>query len=67
MQKVRISVKCNELHYGFGTVETMLVNAHNKRDSLVSVQRRVKNRSINKKYILSFAIVITCAREGPLN
>lgn len=70
VQKVRISVKCSELHCGFGTVETVLENTHNKGDSLVSVRGRVKNRSITKKYILSFSIVIppvTYAEEDPLN
>lgn len=70
VQKVRISVKYSELHYVFGTVETMLENTHNEGDSLVSVGRRIKNKSITKKYILSFAVVIlpvTCAGEDPLN
>lgn len=69
VQKVRISVKCSELHCGFGTVETVLENTHNKGDSLVSIRGRVKNRR-TKKYILSFAIVIppvTYAEEDPLN
>lgn len=56
VQKVRISVRCSELHYGFGTVGTVLENTHNKQDSLVSVGIRVKNRSITKRYILSFEL-----------
>lgn len=64
-----ISVKCSELHCGFGTVEIMLENTHDK-GYLVSVGSGVKNRSITKKYILSFAILIppvTYTGKDPLS
>lgn len=65
-----IFVKCSELHCGFGTVEIMLENTHDKGYSLVSVGSRVKNRSITKKCILSIAILIlpvTCTGKDPLS